>query len=41
MKQQYEDFEDIIVQLLRPTIKEKINLWIVKLKVVGKRILRV
>lgn len=41
MKQQYEGFEDIIVQLLRPTIKEKINLWIVKLKVVGKRILRV
>ena len=40
IQQQFECYEDIIVRLLVPTVTEKINLWIVKLKRIGKRILK-
>lgn len=40
IQQQFECFEGIIVRLLVPTVTEKINLWIVKLKRIGKRILK-
>ena len=40
IEQNYNSYEDIIVRLLKPTMKEKTNLWIVKLKRIGKRILK-
>ncbi len=40
IQQQFECYEDIIVRLLVPTMTEKINLWVVKLKRIGKRILK-
>lgn len=38
IQQQFECYEDIIVRLLVPTMTEKINLWVVKLKRIGKRL---
>ena len=40
IQQQFGCYEDIIVRLLVPTMTEKINLWVVKLKRIGKRILK-
>lgn len=40
IEQRYDRFEDIITKMLVPTTAETINLWIVKLKRLGKRILK-
>ena len=40
IQQQYDGFESILDELLMSTPREKINLWIVKLKRIGKKILK-
>lgn len=40
IRQRFDKFEDIVDELLVPTTKERINLWIVKLKRIGKRMLK-
>lgn len=40
IQQQFDGFENIIVQLLKPTLMERVNLVIVKIKRIGKKILK-